>query len=324
MNNSLISIIVLAYNVEKYIKKCIDSLLSQSYQNIEIIIVNDGSTDNTPEVLSEYTNQEKIRIFHQENKGISFSRNLGLMQAHGDYITFVDSDDYVSAQYCEKLYHHLIKNNADMSVCQFINIVKGECKPQNTNLKTRVLSKIEALSLIFEDKELQSYVCGKLFKKQIIKDISFPLDRRAYEDYVTLFRIIENIDKMVICEDLLYYYICNEQSVSRNKNCRKYYDFFTAVMQMYKSAKIIEKHIPNWNKIAEKTARQAHNSIKNISIYKKTNEDFLLLEQMRIDTEIFYEAEKEILSSLIKIKLCLFLKKSLSYKGYIWWKKIKI
>lgn len=322
MNKSLISIIVPVYNVEKHIKRCIDSLLCQTYENIEIIIINDGSTDQTAQILSEYSNETKIRIFHQENKGVSFGRNLGLEQAKGDYICFVDGDDYVSAHYCQRLYEKLIENDADISICQFTKIVNGKHKPQKIDFESRIYSKMEALSLIFEDGELQSFPWGKLFKKETIKNATFPTDKKAFEDYVTIFRIIEKCEKVVIFDDLLYYYIVNEGSLSNNTSCRMYYDFFTALIEMYDFAKTMNDELTNWKKIVEKTARQCHTCIKKISIHKKTKEDFLILEQVSKDTEKFYQLEKKRIPFSIKWKIWTFLKVPMLYNLYISFKKI--
>ncbi|MFC2268522.1 MAG: glycosyltransferase family 2 protein, partial [Capnocytophaga gingivalis] len=117
MNNPLISIIVPVYNGETYLARCLDSLLDQTYAPIEILVVNDGSQDRTAEILSQYEQYPQIKVFYQENKGLSGARNLGLKHFEGDFVCFVDSDDYVTPTYCEELYKALIDNNADISVC---------------------------------------------------------------------------------------------------------------------------------------------------------------------------------------------------------------
>lgn len=323
MNKPLISIIVPVYNVEKHIKKCVNSLLSQTYPNIEIIIINDGSTDQTAQILEEYSNETKIRIFHQENKGVSFGRNFGLKQAQGDFICFVDGDDFVAPEYCEKLHQNLVENDADISVCQLVRVFNGKNEPQKIKYKSKVFSRNEALSLIFEDNELRSYPCGKLFKKEIIKDFIFPLHKKAFEDYVTIFRIIEKSDKIVIFNDLLYYYLLNEGSLSFNKSSQMFYDLSTAAIEMYEYAKRMKSELPNWKNIVKKTAKHLHMSIKNISIHKKTENDSLILEQIRKEFSVFYEAEKSYIPFSIKWKLFLFLKHPKLYNLYIDWKKRK-
>lgn len=322
MNSPLISIIVPVYNVEKHIKRCVDSLLSQTYQNIEILIINDGSTDNTSQVLSTFSNKEKIRIFHHENKGVSFSRNFGIKHSKGGYICFVDGDDYVSPQYCETLYKNLIENDADISICQFTKIVDNKSQTKKSSSETKIYSQIEALSLIFEDKELQSHPWGKLFKKEIISRFSFPTDRKAYEDYVTIFRIIEQSNKIVVCNEALYYYVFYSNSLSNNVSCQMYYDFFTALIEMYDFAKTKEKELPRWKYIVEKTARQTLSCAKNISIYKKTKSEFAMLSKLRKEIKRFYFSERKHIPFSMKWKFFLFLKTPHLYNWYISYKKI--
>lgn len=132
--NKKISVIVAVYNTEKYIEKCLRSLLNQTYQNLEIIVVDDGSTDNSKEVLKKYSHNDKIKlIYNKKNSGLSYSRNVGLENATGDYIGYIDSDDYVDLDYYEKLIQAIIENKADIAICD-MKIVDEE-----TN--TEVISK---------------------------------------------------------------------------------------------------------------------------------------------------------------------------------------
>ena len=117
----LISLIVPVFNVEKYLKRCLDSLISQSYKNIEIILIDDGSTDESGKICDRYAKEHSniIKVLHQENQGLSMARNAGLDIAIGEYIGFVDSDDYVEPKMFERLYNNLLESNADISVCSF-------------------------------------------------------------------------------------------------------------------------------------------------------------------------------------------------------------
>ncbi|GIJ96907.1 hypothetical protein CAPN001_14760 [Capnocytophaga stomatis] len=321
MSSPLISIIVPIYNVGKHIKRCIDSLLCQTYENIEILIINDGSTDNTSQILSDYANEKKIYIFHQENKGVSFSRNFGIKQSKGDYICFVDGDDYVSPHYCEKLYENIAKHSADISICRFQKVFNNEIAPIKTDGQTKIYSQIEALSLIFEDKELQSHPWGKLFKKEIICDVSFPTDRKAYEDYVTIFRIISKSSRVVVFNEALYYYIFYPNSLSNNVSTQMYYEFFTALMEMYDYAKTRKNELPRWKYFIKKTARQTLSCAKNISIHKKTASDHSMIRNLQKEIKRFYLSEKEYIPFSIKWKFFLFLNVPSLYNLYISYKK---
>lgn len=117
--NNLISVIVPVYKVEKYIKKCIESIINQTYENLEIILVDDGSPDNCGKICDEYAKKDKrIKVIHKENGGVSSARNLGLEKSNGQYITFIDSDDWIEEEYCEILLTTLKEQNADCAICR--------------------------------------------------------------------------------------------------------------------------------------------------------------------------------------------------------------
>ena len=123
MKNLLVSVIVPIYNVEKYLRKCVDSILNQTYKNLEIILVDDGSPDNCGNICDEYAlSDSRIRIIHKKNGGLSDARNAGLDIARGNYILFVDSDDYIDETMVEKLYEALEKEKAEMSLCSFVYV----------------------------------------------------------------------------------------------------------------------------------------------------------------------------------------------------------
>ena len=120
MNKPLISVVVPVYNVEQYLKKCLDSIIKQKYNNLEIIIVNDGSTDNSQKICQEYVKKDKrIKLITQKNQGLSAARNTGIDNAHGKYISFVDSDDYLDLEFINELYNTIIENKSDISACDF-------------------------------------------------------------------------------------------------------------------------------------------------------------------------------------------------------------
>ena len=120
MMNKLVSIIIPVYNVEKYLAECIESVLKQTYQNIEILLIDDGSPDNSGKICDEYEEKDsRVRVIHKENGGVSSARNVGLEQANGEYITFIDSDDFVSESYIEELYIALENGNSDLAFCKY-------------------------------------------------------------------------------------------------------------------------------------------------------------------------------------------------------------
>lgn len=144
--NELISIIIPVYNVEKYIGKCIDSLIKQKYDNLEIILIDDGSSDNSGEICDKYAKKDKrIKVIHKKNSGQADSRNIGISKASGKYIGFVDSDDYIDKDYYNRLYKTLVKNNADVVTCKYQNVYNDDYRKEEigNNIRETILDNQE-------------------------------------------------------------------------------------------------------------------------------------------------------------------------------------
>ncbi|WP_314916763.1 glycosyltransferase family 2 protein [Capnocytophaga gingivalis] len=321
MNNPLISIIVPVYNGETYLARCLDSLLDQTYAPIEILVVNDGSQDRTTEILSQYEQYPQIKVFYQENKGVSQARNLALKNFNGDFVCFVDSDDYVTPTYCEKLYQALIKNNTDISICKY-TFIEEEGKEVSfiESDNTYTYTSLEALSLLLEDTLIKSYPWGKLFNRKLFQNLSFPKDRIAFEDYALLFRLFEKAKAVVIINDSLYNYVHYENSLSHQMDEEKSFHFFLGIMEMYDFACQYREKLPNWNRIVEKTAKQSLFAIKRFYLFsKKTNKS---IEQiMRERLTAFYSNEYKKIPFKYRWKIFSFLKLPFLYNTYIQFKK---
>lgn len=183
--NDLISVIVPIYNVEKYLKKCIDSILNQSYKNLEIILVDDGSKDSSLSICKSYSDT-RIKIFHKDNGGLSSARNAGLKMVTGKYICFIDSDDFISTDYIKKLYESIINSQSDLAVCKF-NIVDEDNKvikeyPDFRGKKILDIKK-SLLKMIDENTFFVQNVWNKLYKSSIIFNNSIEFEEgRLYED----------------------------------------------------------------------------------------------------------------------------------------------
>lgn len=184
-----ISVIIPVYNVEKYLKFCLDSVLEQSYKNLEIILIDDGSTDGCGKICDEYALiDNRIKVIHKINGGLADARNVGLKSATGDFIGFLDSDDYIYPTFYEELYGIIQKYNSDIAECEFmrINVENIEsCKKiiekenENKNVVENVNNNIQALSLLYGAR-LNPYlkkvvVWNKLYRKSVLKDIVFPV-----------------------------------------------------------------------------------------------------------------------------------------------------
>ncbi|VWL84911.1 glycosyltransferase family 2 protein [Oceanivirga miroungae] len=212
--NEKISIIIPIYNVENYLRKCLDSIVNQTYKNLEILLIDDGSTDKSGKIADEYAkNDSRVIVFHNENGGVSAARNFGLDKATGEYIALVDSDDYVDLTYIEKLYKVLKENNADISVCKFDYIFEKNyrnIKIKNIMpFKTRILEKDKALKNIFSySKKTVSFttVWASLTKKELYSDIRYPLGKFV-EDIYTTYKLYLKAGKIAYYNEPLYYYV---------------------------------------------------------------------------------------------------------------------
>ena len=208
MKKDLISIIVPFYNMEKYLSRCIDSILNQDYQLYELIIINDGSTDNSDKICQEYIKKDsRIKYIKQENRGISESRNRGIKESSGKYISFIDSDDIVSPKYLSTLYENLITNKVDISCCSFQKFSK-ECTFNEDN-NIQVIDNVEGIKKLLNE-SLSSFLWDKLIPRKLFSGISFKKDK-IFEDTDVMYKIFSKAKKIVITDAILYGY-CQRNS----------------------------------------------------------------------------------------------------------------
>ncbi len=208
-DNSTISIIIPVYKVEKYIRKCLDSVINQTYKNLQIIIVDDGSPDKCGEICNEYAKRDdRIQVIHKKNGGISDARNVGIRAATGKYIGFVDSDDYISSDMFEDMYNLIESQKADVCITNFYTVNGDNVSIKNIDAEDKILSSIEVLKEILLDKSIQSYAWNKLYKRELFNDIEYPVGKK-YEDIGTTFYIMEKCDKIIVSSKPYYYYYIN-------------------------------------------------------------------------------------------------------------------
>lgn len=221
-SGELVSVIVAAYNVESYIRKCIDSLLAQTYENIEIIVVDDGSTDLTGKIAEEYHCNTKVRVFHKENGGLSDARNYGLEKMTGEYVTFVDSDDYVYKEYVEYMMKLIAEEDVQIVVTNPQLYYCDDEIDQNFDYSAQCITAEEAVRKMLIRDGLSHTACGKLYQSDIWKELRFPY-RKLYEDYYTTFDAFSKAEKVAVGHAKMYYYYqrpgsimhltCNEKTV---------------------------------------------------------------------------------------------------------------
>lgn len=217
----IISVVVPAYNVEKYLKKCIKSLLNQTFQDFEILLIDDGSKDSTPVLCDKLAlTDSRIKVYHKKNGGLSDARNYGLDRIRGKYVTFIDSDDFVSKFYLEELYKLITNKNVQISMLAFQILRENEKPTYNENISRTILTSEKAIKKMFLRQGASHSSCGKLFISELWKDIRFPVGQN-YEDYATTYHVFSNAKYIGYSDAKLYYYIQHENSIMHQKCSEK-------------------------------------------------------------------------------------------------------
>lgn len=261
-----VSVIVPVFNVEKYLSRCVDSLLSQSYENIEIVLINDGSSDKSGIICDEYAaRDERIKVLHQEYNGVADARNKGVALASGDYIVFLDGDDEADRVYVEKLYTTLKENDLDIAQCCLLRMRNGE--PINklpVKEGVRIFNGMEMQMKTFNrDRYFCNVVCGKIFKKSLFEGLSFPYGR-INEDESMIYLLTFRSARVGIIDDYLYYYHYNGDSITEKKYNVHRLDAFYMLREKFDFYR--EKGL---SAFANKTANEYFSQMSIVFCYKK-------------------------------------------------------
>ena len=213
METAKISVIVPIYKVEKYLKKCVDSIINQTYTNLEIILVEDGSPDNSGKICDEYAKKDgRIKVIHKENCGLSDARNVGIEQATGDYIATVDSDDYIDVDFIEVLYNIIKEFDADMSVCSACIVQEDDSPKFSNGQQAYVMNGKEAIHALICDKTISVNAWDKLYKKELFKGIKYPKGL-LYEDLATTYKLIDRCQRVCVTDAKKYAYVQRKSSI---------------------------------------------------------------------------------------------------------------
>ncbi len=251
--DSLVSVIVPVYNVEKYLGECINSLLCQIYTNLEIILIDDGSTDSSGTLCDHYAEiDNRISVYHKKNGGLSDARNYGLDIATGEFIAFVDSDDYVSPYFIDRLRQVQKKTDSDIVICGFTSFDDGtslSCITNETDdLVYQSVSSIDALSNFYNDNRVMTVLAwNKLYKKSCFKTIRFPVGKLREDEFIS-YRVIYASNKITYIQSKLYYYRTRPGSIMQSSNLKVYSDYVLALMErraFFKSKKSTKKLLPS-------------------------------------------------------------------------------
>lgn len=240
---TLITVIVPVYNVEKYLEKCVDSILNQTYKNLEVVLVDDGSTDNSGNLCEDIKKRDgRIKVIHKENGGLSDARNYGINAARGKYIGFIDSDDYIEPDMFESLMRNMIENDADISVCAYDMVYPDKVDIIAEDTGVQVYTTDEAFKVLLHRNNIGVIACNKLINIELLQEVRFPLGRH-FEDINTTYKIIDKANKVVYDPRPLYHYIQRVDSINgvnfkKKQFNQKLYDMVSATDELYEFVKL--------------------------------------------------------------------------------------
>ena len=316
-NEEKISVIVPVYNVEKYIEKSLESIVNQTYKNLEIILIDDGSPDSSGKICDEFAKKdERIKVIHKKNEGLSATRNCGLDVCTGEYVAFIDSDDWIADNYFEVLRDALIKHDADVAEGKVVQVVK-----KDVAITSVLNEKVEAPEgfLLFENEDiikgllirkiLKNNACGKLFRSTLIKEHRFPVGVN-YEDIIFSYETLSDAKKAVFLNQDLYFYLRHEGSITSVCSEKNLNDFANAII--YRFNDVLEKHsnltLYNYYGLLEQMTSISIKYVISDTYYEEV--DKKLLGMIELLNEYSSKNEAEFLNQLSDFqKACLYLMK---------------
>lgn len=265
-----VSIIIPVYNVERYLTKCVKSLRNQTYKDIEIILVNDGSTDKSGYICDTLALQDsRISVYHKKNSGQSDARNLGLDNANGEWITFVDSDDYVTPDYIEFLLNLAIKNQADISIATYTYITPKRRKDRGTG-EMVVMNAETTIKRMLLDDGFDMGVWAKMFRKEFFNEHRFP-SGKIFEDSLITYQIVANSSKIAFGSKSIYFYVNREDSTVNRQFTEKKLDLLEMTDQ---AADFILQRYPSLNLYTQRRILWSRFSTLNQILTSKNRENY--------------------------------------------------
>ena len=209
----MISVIVPVYNVEKYLERCVKSIAAQTYKDLEILLIDDGSTDKSGKMCDDFQQTDsRIKAFHKQNGGLSDARNYGIEHSAGAFISFVDSDDYIDEKMLETFHRLITENDADLAVCSAMDVFEGKEVTQVKEIKEFNLNKVESYKYMLRGDGIPS-ACNKLYKRQTVGNVRFPVGK-LYEDGFFTPQILKRVEKTAVTSKPMYYYFRRADSIT--------------------------------------------------------------------------------------------------------------
>lgn len=249
MMNDLISIIIPVYNTEEYLSQCLETVVNQTYSNLQIILVNDGSTDSSLEICYQFQMKDsRIEILNKTRAGLSAARNDGMNAAKGEYICFIDSDDYVKDDYIEVLYGLVTEFNCDISICGYYKTYENGDQVEFQFTNEGYIDKHDLYNSLLHNDNIGNYACNKMYRRTLFQGISYPVGK-AFEDIYTTYLLIEASDSIAISQEKVYFYRQRSGSLSNCINLKNLSDQEAgiAIRNEY-----IQSHYPDLSRACDK------------------------------------------------------------------------
>lgn len=311
----VVSVIVAVYNIEEYINKCIESIICQQYEYLDIILVDDGSEDQCPQICDEWSQKDsRIQVIHQNNQGLSAARNAGIDVAKGEYIVFVDGDDYLEADYVLTLHELIVANDADMSVCNFyfVNEIEKQASKDKANVFDWKGSGRELLLLEAREHIFLGMACCKMYSKEQFAKLRFPKGK-MHEDVFVFHEIMWDVDNVVCTGKPLYNYVQRANSITHEKMSeRKLLDSIEA-----RKNKVHFYHKKNADELWEIAIWDYIGAMKNaLNVYKTViskNNKKILFSDLREAVLSVWKKRKCAVTKVVKEGACV---------GLLWMKNI--
>lgn len=301
----MVSIIVPVYNVEDYLERCIKSILTQSYRNIELILVDDGSRDNSQEICNRYRDKDsRVTVVHQNNKGPAVARNVGIALSSGKYITFIDSDDYVSKDYVNCMLMVAETYDSDIVSCAY-SFNESQIEIDSNPCIYKEYSSEEAIKTLMAERVLVTGPVVKLINKRIVSDDLFPPEL-MHEDLAVVYKLFDKANRIIHLSNVMYYYQANPHSITHSKFSTKHLDLFIIMDEIIDFT--IEKY-PRITKYAKnRDTRYAISYYKQAASMLDTNSDVLSYLRNRVKPNIIhYQLSRySLMSKLYGVLICVF------------------
>lgn len=235
--NNLISVIIPVYNIKEYLERCVNSIISQTFKNLEIILVDDGSTDGSDELCDKMAIKDsRIVVYHKKNGGLSDARNYGIERAKGKYISFVDSDDWIASNMLEDLYNAILKYDVKLAICETTFAYNNYNYSPTVSGDTFLLDKIPAYKLLLKNRRFRTNAWNKLYLAELWSDLRFPKGRK-YEDVFIMHKIYDMCEKIAYVDKALYYYFQRSNSIVHIPDISADYDLLEGTIERYEYLK---------------------------------------------------------------------------------------